>query len=232
MNTWRTSFIVGVGIGRPRQGGGMFYSFNVQIELELRSVGFCGGRKTLGARREPTNSTTVRRWVRESNPSHRGGKGALIHCATRRSICGLVNKYLAQYICWAPCYISNLMLRWCQLHEPQAACPRRADHIALRGAAELARVATTPQWQLRVAIAARRCPHLRFAQQCAEEWVCVAPLECPGQRRSPRWSTKRWGVRFRPRSVRGCDAALGISCAGLFRVLSALLGRGRDHIPH
>ena len=70
-----------------------------QIELEFGSVGFVeGGKpenpeknprsKTLGARQEPTtNSTHVRRRVRESNSGHRGGrkKGrrALIHCATR-----------------------------------------------------------------------------------------------------------------------------------------------------
>ena len=50
----------------------------VQVELEFGSVGFCGRRKT-GERgkkpseqgREPT-----------TNPSHKGGRGALIHCAT------------------------------------------------------------------------------------------------------------------------------------------------------
>ena len=50
----------------------------------------CGGRKTgepgedLGASREPTtNPTHMKRRVRESNPGHRGGRRALIHCATR-----------------------------------------------------------------------------------------------------------------------------------------------------
>ena len=64
---------------------------DVKIELKFKGAGFCGGRrkenwrtqrKTLRARREPTtNSTHMRRRVRESNPRHRGGRQALIHCA-------------------------------------------------------------------------------------------------------------------------------------------------------
>ena len=39
-------------------------------------------RKTPGERREATtNSIHMRRRVRESNPGHRGGRRALIHCA-------------------------------------------------------------------------------------------------------------------------------------------------------
>ena len=41
-------------------------------------------KKTLAAWKEPTtNSTTMRRGVRESNPGHRGGRRTLIHCAIR-----------------------------------------------------------------------------------------------------------------------------------------------------
>ena len=40
---------------------------SVQIELKFTNVGFCGGRKALATRREPTtNSTHMRRLVRES----------------------------------------------------------------------------------------------------------------------------------------------------------------------
>ena len=56
-----------------------------QIELEFRSVDFCGGRKTVEPGEKPTeqglepttNSTHVLRRVRESIPGHIGGRLAL-----------------------------------------------------------------------------------------------------------------------------------------------------------
>ena len=56
-----------------------------QIELEFRSVDFCGGRKTGEPREKPseqgqqptTNSTHMWRQVWESNPGHSGGRRVL-----------------------------------------------------------------------------------------------------------------------------------------------------------
>lgn len=63
----------------------------LQIELEVRSVDFCGGRKTgePGEKpseqgREPTtNSTDMWRRVRESNPGYSCGRQRSHHCAIR-----------------------------------------------------------------------------------------------------------------------------------------------------
>ena len=55
---------------------------DVQMELEFRGVGFCGGRKTGEPREKPSEQpTTMRRRVLESNQGHSGGRRALIHCS-------------------------------------------------------------------------------------------------------------------------------------------------------
>ena len=64
---------------------------DVQIELEFRSFGFCGGRKAGEAGEELSQQvenqqqtlTHMRRRLRESNSGHRGGRRAHIYCATR-----------------------------------------------------------------------------------------------------------------------------------------------------
>ncbi len=69
------------------------------IELEFRSVGFCGGRKT-GEKpseqgREPTtNSTHIWRRVRESSPGHIGGRRALspLRYPCSPSLCQMIRR--------------------------------------------------------------------------------------------------------------------------------------------
>ena len=54
-----------------------------EIELEIRSVVFCGGRKTgEPGEKQTTNSTFVWRWVRGANPSHIGGRRVPFHHST------------------------------------------------------------------------------------------------------------------------------------------------------
>ena len=62
----------------------------IQIEFGFRHVGFCARRKTGEPGKNPPRKASINnklntheRQVWESNPSHKGGRQALIHCATR-----------------------------------------------------------------------------------------------------------------------------------------------------
>ena len=63
--------------------------FGVQIELEFRSTGFCGGRKTgeklseRGENQQQTQPTFDREYGNRTRVTEVGLVRALIHCATR-----------------------------------------------------------------------------------------------------------------------------------------------------
>ena len=55
-----------------------------EIQLELRSVAFCGGRKTgEPGEKQTTNSPFIWQWVRGANPGHIGGRRVPFnHCSS------------------------------------------------------------------------------------------------------------------------------------------------------
>ena len=71
-----------------------------EIQLEFRSVGFCGGRKTgESSEKQATNSTFIWRWVRGANPGHIGGRQVPFnHCSSPYVIIVLRNFEIAAWI--------------------------------------------------------------------------------------------------------------------------------------
>ena len=58
-------------------------NWNLEVLIFVEGGKTENSEKNLGTKQEPTtNSTHMRRRLRESNPGHQGGRRVLIHCAS------------------------------------------------------------------------------------------------------------------------------------------------------